>query len=226
MPCATTRQSPDGQHRRLIGGGILVAGLAASLLVAGCASQTASTPGQLSSGRPVALAPPTELRASASPGVMLAELDEAELGKAIERYRISMERAESPVQTAGVDLTGDGRPEALVLFGGSDWCTTTGCSFIVFQATETGFEPVSRTTRVRSPVMVGPGSNAGWRDLIVKTGGGAAPVRFVRLGFTGNGYPGNALLQPEPTETVLAQAAGVIGEAPLQTSDSQGSSTR
>lgn len=226
MQRARTCGSPAGQIRCLIKGGIIAAGLGASLLAAGCASQSVSAPDELSSGRPVALAPPTELRSSASPGVTLADVDEAELAKAIERYRISMERGESPVQTAGVDLTGDGTPEALVLFSGQDWCTTTGCSFIVFRTTETGFEPVSRTTRVRGPVMVGPGSNAGWRDLIVKTGGGAAPVRFVRLGFTGNGYPANALLQPEPTDTVLAQSTEVIAGASFQTSDSQGSSTR
>ncbi len=172
------------------------------------------------------LAPPSELRSDATPGATLGAVDEPELAKAIERYRIKMDRTESPVHSAGVDLTGDGRIEVVTLFTGADWCTVTGCSFVVFRPTERGYEPVSRSTRVRGPVMVGPGANAGWRDLIVKTGGGAAPIRFVRLGFDGNGYPQNALLQPEPTDTVLAQSTEVIAEVAFAASSAQASSTR
>lgn len=194
-------------------------------LVAGCTAQpTTSGPADISTSRPVTLSPPSE--DSGDAGVTMGALDETELRKAIGRYRIKMERAESPVETAGVDLTGDGRPEALVLFIGPDWCTTTGCSFIVFRDSETGYEAVSRTTRVRGPVKVGPGSNAGWHDLIVKTGGGAAPIRFVRLGFSGNGYPKNALLQPGPTEEVLAQATEVIPKVAFQATKAQASSAR
>jgi len=198
--------------------------IAAATLALGCTTQPTSGPSEFSTNRPVTLAPPSSDRAE--PGVTLAAVDETKLQRAIERYRIEMERSESPVQTAGVDLTGDGVPEALALFSGSDWCTTTGCSFIVFRESETGFEAVSRTTRVRGPVKIGPGSNAGWRDLIVKTGGGAAPVRFVRLGFSGNGYPANALLQPAPTDNVLAQAIDLIPERPFRASASQASSAR
>jgi hypothetical protein len=226
MQRAKPKHSLQRAFLRLARFGGVALGMTGMALVAGCASQNASAPEAIRSGRPVALAPPSEVRSSATPGVTLGDVDEAELAKAIERYRISMERAESPVQTAGVDLTGDGTLESLVLFSGPDWCTTTGCSFIVFRATETGFEPVSRTTRVRGPVLVGPGTNAGWRDLIVKTGGGAAPIRHVRLGFSGNGYPTNALLQPEPTDTVLAQSTEVIPEATFQAAADQASSSR
>jgi hypothetical protein len=203
--------------------GIAVA-LAAAALVLGCTTQPTSGPDDFSTSRPVTLTPPSG--ESAETGVTLAAVDETELRKAIERYRIKMERTESPAETAGVDLTGDGRAEALALFTGPDWCVTTGCSFIVFRESETGYEAVSRTTRVRGPVKVGPGSNSGWRDLIVKTGGGAAPIRFVRLGFSGDGYPRNALLQAEPREEVLAQATEVIPEVPFQTSKPQASSAR
>jgi hypothetical protein len=61
--------------------------------------------------------------------------------------------------------------------------------------------------------MVGPETNFGWSDLIVNTGGGPAPVRTVRLGFTGKGYPGNALLQPEPTAETLARSQGILAES-------------
>jgi len=201
----------------------LAATAAAALSMLGCTTQPTSGPSEFSTNRPVTLAPPSSDRVE--PGATLAAVDENKLQRAIERYRIKMDRAESPVETAGVDLTGDGVPEALALFSGPDWCTTTGCSFIVFQESETGYEAVSRTTRVRGPVKIGPGSNASWRDLIVKTGGGAAPVRFVRLGFSGNGYPANALLQPGPTDDVLAQAIDLIPETPFQANASQDTSS-
>jgi len=179
-------------------------------LFEGCTTQSVSGPEDIRTGRPVTIAPPSDT--ASSPDVEIGEIDQAELRKAIERYRITLDREKSPVKTVGVDLSGDARAEALVLFTGHDWCTTTGCSFVVFQNSERGYRPVSRTTRVRGPIKIGPGSTAGWRDLIVKTGGGAAPIRFVRLGFTGDGYPKNALLQPGPTEEVLAMATEVIPE--------------
>jgi len=204
----------------------LALALAGGAVATGCTAQTASGPDEFSTGRPVTLAPVSQNGAPEAGEVTLGDLDEAELRKALERVRIELDRDESPVETVGVDLTGDGRPEALALFTGADWCTTTGCSFVVFQRTETGYEAVSRTTRVRGPVKVGPGANAGWRDLIVKTGGGAAPIRFVRLGFTGNGYPRNALLQPGPTDQVLAQSTEVISEVAFQTAAAQASSAQ
>lgn len=209
--------------RRLARAGGITLALASGAVALGCTTQTASGPEDFSTNSPVKLAPPAST--ASTPGVTLGELDTAELQKALERYRISLDREGSPVQTAGVDLTGDGQPEALVLYTGADWCTVTGCSFVVFRKEERGYQPVSRTTRVRGPVKIGPGSNAGWRDLIVKTGGGAAPVRFVRLAFTGNGYPRNALLQPGPTEEVLAQSTEVISEVPFQ-AQAQTSSAR
>jgi hypothetical protein len=67
---------------------------------------------------------------------------------------------------------------------------------------------------VRPPLLVGPESSFGWRDLIVRTGGGAAPVRTVRLGFTGKGYPANALLQPEPVADMVSRSQQIMGENP------------
>jgi len=194
-----------------------IALIVATAFLAGCASQSGGHTDDMRLDRPVTLSPGSDTAA----GVTLQEVDETELAKAIERYRIKMERDESAVETAGVDLTGDGQPEVLALFTGSDWCTTTGCSFVVFKAGPHGFEAVSRTTRVRGPVKVGPGSNAGWRDLIVKTGGGAAPIRFVRLGFSGNGYPRNALLQPAPTDTTLSQSTEVISDVVIKATGAQ-----
>jgi hypothetical protein len=113
-----------------------------------------------------------------------------------------------------VDLNGDGKAEAVVLFSGTDWCQKTGCSLVVFQKEAVGYKPVSHITSVAAPVLIGPEASFGWRDLMVNTGGGAAPVRTVRLGFTGKGYPSNALLQPEPVSEMLSRSQQVMGETP------------
>ena len=178
----------------------------------GCgASSESDGGGSLTTAAPVALTPQrTDTGGSAA---LIAPVEEAELRKAIERYRISKNRGEANVDTTGVDLNGDGKPEALVLFAGEDWCLRTGCSLVVFQLEATGYRPVSHITRVRPPVMVGPDNNFGWNDLLVNTGGGPSPVRTVRLGFTGNGYPGNALLQPEPLVETVSRSQGVLAES-------------
>ncbi len=49
---------------------------------------------------------------------------------------------------------------------------------------------------------------------MVNTGGGPAPIRTVRLGFSGKGYPVNALLQPEPVQEMLTQSQQILAETP------------
>jgi hypothetical protein len=177
--------------------------------LAGCAGSSGTEAGH-NAPTPVSL---TRQRDPAAAHALTGPIDETELRKAVERYRLSKQRNASQIDFAGADLNGDGRSEALVLFSGSDWCLRTGCSLVIFQEEETGFRPVSHITRIRPPVLIGPDSNFGWRDLIANTGGGPAPIRTVRLGFTGKGYPINALLQPEPVQELLARAQQVIGES-------------
>lgn len=162
---------------------------------------------------PIALTPRGGGAQGAS-NTLTGEIDQTELRKAIERYQIIKKRSAGRYKTAAADLNGDGRVEAIVLFSGEDWCKKTGCSLVVFQMERTGFRPVTHVTSASAPILVGPGRNYGWRDLIVNTGGGAAPVRQVRLGFTGRGYPRNALLQPEPTGETLSQSQKILQESP------------
>lgn len=178
----------------------------ATALTAACSSSigpetTVSSP----TAGPVALAP---RRDGAAPVAM--PVKEADLRQAIERHRITKKRNESPVEFAGADLNSDGEAEAIVLFKGPDWCSPTGCSLAVFAPSQFGYRTVSHTVSVKAPVAVGPGSNAGWRDLIVQAGGGAAPLKTVRLQFTGGGYPVNALLQPQPVDEVVSQGEMLI----------------
>lgn len=177
--------------------------------ISGSGSETA----ELDSSAPIALTPNRD--GSAGPGnALTAPVNDVELRKAVERYRLTKQRGVSKVDFAGADLNGDGRPEAIVLFTGEDWCVQTGCSLVVFQEEETGYRPVSHITRARMPVLIGPESNFGWRDLMVQSGGGPAPIKTVRLGFTGKGYPANALLQPEPVADMLARSQQLLAPNP------------
>lgn len=181
------------------------------LHLGGCgSSETGTSGGSIAGEAPTALSPRQDPSAGGGGSALLAAVDEAELRKAVERYRISKQRSESRYEFAGVDLNGDGRPEAVALFSGNDWCVQTGCSLVVFQLEETGYRPVTHVTRALPPVLVGPDANFGWKDLIVNTGGGAAPVRAVQLRFTGQGYPGNALLQPDALADLQARSQSVI----------------
>lgn len=173
-----------------------VAVMALGFLV-GCGGGAARAPGAASddASRPVQLG--RQDRSDARESV-LAPLDEAEVRKAVETYRINKDRAKSPYEFAGADLNGDGVPEAVVLFSGQDWCAATGCSLAILKDGPHGFRPVSRTVRVKPPVVVARESTNGWRDLFVSTGGaGGAPLRRVRLRFSGSGYTRNAMQEEE-----------------------------
>ena len=196
-------------------GAALITAMAAMLALGGCGGGGGGILGSSPASEteaPIALTPRGG-GAQGSGNTLTGKIDQTELRKAIERYRIIKKRSASRYKSAAADLNGDGRVEAIVLFSGEDWCKKTGCSLVVFQMERTGFRPVTHVTSARAPILVGPGRNYGWRDLIVKTGGGAAPVRQVRLGFTGKGYPRNALLQPEPTGETLSRSQKIMQES-------------
>lgn len=202
----TAPKSQRYRRGRLCAHGVL---LVAVLGLAGCLSSK-SEPVTEDTG-PITLAP--KQTSSTGNTVLSGNVDENELRKAIDRYRIMKQRGESPYNFANADLNGDGRPEVLVLYSGADWCQKTGCSLVVFQMEQTGYKVVSHIVSAQAPIVVGPDSSFGWRDLIVKTGGGGSPERNARLGFIGKGYPSNALLQPEPTRETLAQSQQIMAPA-------------
>ena len=140
--------------------------------------------------------------------------DQDALAKAVERLRITKKKSPgSPYDQAGADLNSDGRAKAIVLFTGQDWCSPQGCTLAVFEPGEVGFRPVSQTTGVKGPIAAGPGSNAGWRDLIVETGSN----KIVRLQFTGGGYPSNAAGQPDGSTDVSRAEVLIQSQNPNQT---------
>lgn len=119
-------------------------------------------------------------------------LPEIEIKRAVDRFRINKGLQESPYQSAGADLDGDGQPEALVFLAGSDWCAPTGCSLLVMKAGDRGYRTVSMTKRVIAPVVIAHTATNGWRDLLAKSGGAGMKMQTVQLKFTGGGYPPNA----------------------------------
>jgi len=183
---------------------VLALALLASL--AGCKSGS-RVPGAsgLDASQPIALRGGAGQSAGSS---ALVPVNEAQAHRAIENYRINKSRKKGPYQMKGVDLDGDGVGEAVVLFGGEDWCTKAGCSLAILKSNERGYEPVFRTVRVKPPVIIARDGNQGWRDLIVMSGGGGgAPPNRVLLRFTGSGYPRNAMQEP-----VIPSGAPVDGE--------------
>ncbi len=158
---------------------------------------------------PVTLAPRRN-----APQTIAMQVNQDDLTKAVERLRISKKKSESPYEQAGADLNSDGRAKALVLLTGQDWCSPQGCTLVIFEPSEVGYRPISQIVGVKAPVAVGTGANAGWRDLIVRSGAN----KIVRLQFTGGGYPTNAASQPDASadaaqSEVLIQAPGNLTAA-------------
>ena len=180
---------------RVVGLTFLFGGLGVLLL--GCANNGGSTNlfGSGTQKQPVKLFGQSEAKTDAwSTGEVRSAkvaINEADLKKAIHRYRISVSIKSGTSKTIGVDLNSDGQGEALVYFEGDEWCVSTGCRLVVFAKGVNGFRPMSQIKRVKLPVMVGSHSSEGWRDLFVRSGNKSIGERWVPLKFKGN-YPSNA----------------------------------
>ncbi len=178
--------------------GATVAAMFIASALAACGSGdkpgAAVTPGASNADAgPLALAP-----RKTGPLTIVMPVNQDALTKAVERLRITKKKGESPFDQGGADLNSDGRAKALVLFTGPDWCSPQGCTLVIFEPSDVGYKPISQIIGVKAPVAAGPGSNAGWRDLIVKTGAS----KIVRLQFTGGGYPTNAAGQADASADV------------------------
>jgi len=134
------------------------------------------------------------------PGAGRLEINDKELAKAVERYRLNKKQKKSPYRSVGYDLDGDGQAEVLILLEGEDWCAKTGCTLAIFTSGTTGYRPMATIRRVWGPVVITNERRNGWSDLVVNTGLASRNQR-VRLRFGANGYPGNAVtLTPMPAD--------------------------
>lgn len=110
------------------------------------------------------------------------------------------------------DLTDDEFDDALVYLTGPTWCSTGGCTVIVFETMsgddeeEWGrYRPAAEISMVHGPIGVGHRPVRGWADLIVEDVDGTLRT----LSFDGETYPrspggGSIWSGPQPERTVFA----------------------
>lgn len=105
-----------------------------------------------------------------------------------------------------VDLNGDRRRDALVLFKSpyGHWCETHGCTLLILKANDYGFETQSFTSPVREPIYATNETSKGWNDLVVRVSGRTEKAKHVALRFNGSNYPSN----PEKLPMILGFEAG------------------
>ncbi len=139
-----------------------------------------------------------------------AEPPPAQLTEALNKYiyqHITDVVYNDPFRFALEDLNGDGRADAIVLMSGPRWCGSGGCTMIVFQGVEDGFEFVSSSTVTSAPIRVLRKTTHGWRSLIVYSKKrGNVLIRF-------NGdvrYPGNPSMQPKASQADVNAASIAI----------------
>jgi hypothetical protein len=90
---------------------------------------------------------------------------------------------------ASADLNGDGKPEAVVMLIGDDWCGTSGCTLVILEKTSVDWREVSSTIASKTPVVALISVTNGWRDLAVMvSGGGVLTSQQTTLKFGENGY--------------------------------------
>lgn len=88
---------------------------------------------------------------------------------ALNDYLLSIDAlAASPYEVTYQDLDNDRLDDALVMLQGPDWCGLSGCPLLIFRGTSSNnFVFLSRTERVRQPVLLSEGRTNGWRDLVI-----------------------------------------------------------
>jgi len=94
------------------------------------------------------------------------------------------------------DLNGDGRPEIVVHVAGPMVCGTGGCPTLVFTPGAGGYELVADISITRPPIQLSSRSANGWRNLLVRVGGGGLEGYVAELRFDGTAYPANPTVPP------------------------------
>jgi uncharacterized protein len=90
-----------------------------------------------------------------------------------------------------VDLDGDGKPELVVYVVGPMVCGSGGCDLLVFTPAGAGYRRVASISVTQVPIRASSAKSSGWRDLVVRIGGGGGRSGDVALAFDGKTYPRN-----------------------------------
>ncbi|MGF1498896.1 MAG: hypothetical protein ACFB8W_19020 [Elainellaceae cyanobacterium] len=109
-----------------------------------------------------------------------------------------------------VDLNGDGLQEAIAYLIGPQTCGTGGCTTLVYEPTEAGYELVSYLTLVNYPIVVSDETTQGWHDLVLMVEGGGATPGYRRLKYDGTAYPSNPSTQPSVADGEVSGKAFVV----------------
>ncbi len=136
-------------------------------------------------GEELAFAAPAEERLPVDPS-------DGVLNGAIRQYLADAKGPKnSQYEYVRADLNGDGLREALVMFNlpHSYWCGWSGCTLAVFEAGDNSFSIVSRTERIRGPIVVSDTQTNGWDDIGVRLSGTDYADKNVLLRYDGARYP-------------------------------------
>lgn len=140
----------------------------------------------------------------------------------VDNVRRAFGAGELRTMSGRADLDGDGNPELLVYVVGPTTCGTGGCPLLVFASAARGWRLVSTIGPSQTPVGVGAPSSSGWRDLVVRIGGGGAKSADMALSFDGQSYPANPTVRGarvKPTansgQTVIAEQKAFDDAQPL-----------
>lgn len=110
-----------------------------------------------------------------------------------------------------IDLNGDEIPETFVYLIGPALCGTGGCSGLVLERANSGYEVISRFSLVRTPVIISEVKTNGWKDIIMYVAGGGIEPSYRVLKFDGETYPLNPSIQPE-VESENIKGIGIISD--------------
>ena len=105
---------------------------------------------------------------------------------------------QSEYDYARIDMNGDGRRDALILFNlpHHHWCGWGGCTLVVFEAQDDHFSFISRIANVRGPLLISPKTSHGWNDIILRLTGMNRADETIRIAFDGRSYPADPSTVP------------------------------
>jgi uncharacterized protein len=112
-----------------------------------------------------------------------------------------------------VDLDGDGKPELVVYVVGPTVCGSGGCDLLVFTPAGAGYRRLAAISVTQVPIRASSAKSSGWRDLVVRIGGGGGRSGDVALAFDGKTYPRNPTVPgPRVKPAGAADTELLIGE--------------